>query len=454
MKKIMFIGIALLTFANYTYSQTVKLDTIYFDKNWVRISIPEFATFYRVYDANDISENRKLLRDYYITGELQKEGGYISMDKLDDKNTVFDGEYITYYKSGKIEQKGYLNRGVKEGEYTVYYENGLVKLHTNMKDGKANGILTQFNESGNMCSQIEMENDEPKFDYYILSNNDGCSCKMKISDNTPIWESPSLDEKKTDYRDGEAWSYYMKNGVTVTMTNKEVKDYGKWYQLSITIVNNSVIPVDFNPDDIKSSLKNKNGEVVDLEVLSSDQYLKKVKRSQKWNVFAKSLGESLAASSAGYSSSTTQTNTSYDGYVNSSGNAFAYGTGGFAYGNYNSNASFYGNTSSTTYTTSYDGAAAYQARIIASNRVADYENSLLKERSIKQEGYLRRTTIYPGSAISGYVNVKWMKGASMNVVIDINGAKYVFPWGLMSEQEEIQEERRNDRKNRDDMYNY
>ena len=38
---------------------------------------------------------------------------------------------------------------------------------------------------------------------------------------------------------------------------------------------------------------------------------------------------------AGYSSSTTQTNFSYNGYSDSFGNAYAYGSGGYAYGSCN-----------------------------------------------------------------------------------------------------------------------
>lgn len=40
------------------------------------------------------------------------------------------------------------------------------------------------------------------------------------------------------------------------------------------------------------------------------------------------IAEGLAAAGAGYSSSTTQTNSSYNGYSNSYGNAYAYGSGG------------------------------------------------------------------------------------------------------------------------------
>lgn len=411
-------------------AQKSSLDTLYYDKEWKGVSNRTFASFYRVLDLSDKSTSKKYFRDYYITGELQSEGGYISIDKADDKKSIFDGEWITYYKSGKVEQKGFRLNGIEQGEYTSYYENGLVKTHVTMLDGKANGILTQFNEDGGMCIQREMLNGEPKYDYYIVLDKDGYSSKISTKDNTPIWESPDLKEKKTEYRNGEAWPYYTKNGITVAMTNSLVKDYGKWYQISLIISNHSIAPIDFDPEKITSTLIKKNGREVVLEVYSSDQYMRKVRRRQNWDMILTGIGEGLAAAGAGYSQSTTSTSSSYNGYSNSYGNTYSYGTGGYASGGYSGAGSYHGNSTTTSTTVSYDAAAAYQAQIIASNRMANYENALLQDRAIKQKGYLRKTTIYPGESIQGYVNIKRVNGATMIVWVDINGAKYEFPWNV------------------------
>ena len=406
MKKFFLITVLTNVFVGFSYSQSVKLDTIYYDKDWKGVSSAAFATYYRVIEVKDNPNVRGSLRDYFITGELQTEGGYLSIDRNDDKNSVFDGEI------------------------TMYYKNGLVQSHVTKRNGKAEGIYTEFNETGDLCMQMEMHNDEPVYNYYVVSNKDGYSSKIRISDNTPIYESPSLSEKKVDYRDGAAWPYYTKNGIMVAMTNTQVKDYGKWFQISLIIANNSIAPIEFDPELITSSLQKTNGQIVALEVWSSDRYMRKVRRTQNWNMALAGIGEGLAAAGAGYSTSTTHTNSTYNGYSNSYGNAYAYGSGGYAYGSYNGYGSYHGNSSTTSRTTTYDGAAAYQAQVIASNRMANYENSLLNERAIKQEGYLRKTTIYPGDAISGYVNIKRISGSTMTVIVEINGAKYEFPWNI------------------------
>ena len=261
----------------------------------------------------------------------------------------------------------------------------------------------------------------------MLSNKDGYCSKISSVDNKPIWETPSLYEKKTDYKDGVAWPYYTANGILVAMTNTKVKDYGKWFQISLVIANHSIVPIDFDPELITSTLQKENGQEVALEVWSSDRYMKKVKRTNTWNMIGMGLAEGLAAAGAGYSTSTT--NSTFNGYSNSYGNAYAYGSNGSsAYGSYNDYGSYHGSTTSTT--TTYDGAAAYQAQVIASNRMANYENALNQDMAVKQEGYLRKTTIYPGQAVSGYVNIKRVKGNTMTVVVDINGAKYEFPWNI------------------------
>ena len=142
------------------------------------------------------------------------------------------------------------------------------------------------------------------------------------------------------------------------------------------------------------------------------------------------LSEGLAAAGAGYSSSTTTSNTNYRGNINSSGRAYASGSGGYAYGSYRGNTNYSGNSRTTSRTTSYNGAEAYRAQVIASERMNNYNNSLLQDRYTREEGYLKRTTIYPGETIVGYINIERKKGVSMNILVDIGGVKYEFPWNI------------------------
>ncbi len=236
-----------------------EIDTLYYDKDWKGVENKAFATYFRIIPTSTDSNFRKQFRDYYITGELQSEGGFITIDRYDDSKSIFDGQWTNYYKSGKVEQKGNRINGKQEGEYTKYKEDGLVSIHANFRNDKLHGIYTEFSEDGNLCIQVEYSNGEPLYDYYVVSNKDGFCSKMRLSDNQPIYETPSLNEKEVEYKDGEAWPYYNKNGIMIGMTNNEVRDYGKYFQIPIIIANNSMYPIEFEPNNITASLIDKKG---------------------------------------------------------------------------------------------------------------------------------------------------------------------------------------------------
>ena len=371
-----FLVVLLCSFACSLCSQTIKLDTIYYDKNWKGAANKAFATYFRVFEDKDKSAKTAHFRDYYITGELQGEGLYVSIDRKDDKNSVFDGEI------------------------TEYYKNGLISEHGTYINGKYEGLWTAFNEAGDVCTQVEMANGKPKYDYKVVSNKDGFSNKIRISDNTPIWESPTIDEKKTDFKDGAPWPYYIKNGLIVAMTNAKVKDYGKWYQISLVIGNHTTFPIEFDPDRITSFLEKPDGKVVDLEVWSSDRYMKRVRRTQNWNMAVTGFVNGLAAGAAGYAYTSTQIKNQQGAVVANSQSVF------------------------------YNGTAAFQAQMIANGPLEFQKNMLLQERANKEEGYLRKTTIHPGEVVCGYVNIERISGSMMTVVVDIHGAQYTFPWNI------------------------
>ncbi|WP_293668283.1 hypothetical protein [uncultured Parabacteroides sp.] len=430
MKRLLLLLVCILGVFSVYSQESTDVDTVYFDKDWKGVSSPKFASYYRVIEKNSDLKAPKHYRDYFLTGELQSEGLCLTMDKNDDRNSVFDGEFTIYYKNGKVKEKGNRIRGISDGEYTVYYENGLIATHADFKKGKLNGILTQFSEDGSLCKQIEYVDDKPAHDYYILSNAQGYACKYRIRDDKMISESPDPSEMKSEYKNGTPWQYYVKNGLMLALSNSQVKDYGKYFRITIVIANNSLSPIDFYPSNIKSHARDKKGKYIGLTVYSVEDYMKKVNRKQNWAAALNGLAEGLAASNAGYSSSTTNSSTYSSGTANVSGNAMAAGSGGWAVGSYSGTGSYSGSSYTSSTTTSYDGAAAYQAQVISSNRIAAYENALMNDRMVKEEGYLKQTTINPGEVISGYIHIERKKGETMNISVEINGATYKFPWSI------------------------
>ena len=111
----------------------------------------------------------------------------------------------------------------------------------------------------------------------------------------------------------------------------------------------------------------------------------------------------MAASKAGYSASSTQTNSSYSGATVSGAVGAAVGTNGATVGAAVGVSGYAGSLSTSSTTVGYNGAAAYQAELIASGRIAEYNNQMLQERQMKDEGYLKITTVNPGETI---INMK------------------------------------------------
>lgn len=444
-KSVLFI---LLIYCLPSFSQ--RIDTLYYDNNRKGVESKQFASFVRYASYAKDGNYKNRFRDYYITGELQAEGEFISIDKYDDKKSVLgirksyykngniesdctvvngNGKIILYYENGNKKDEYELENGVYNGIAINYFENGLIHTKGNFINGKLNGIAYEFTEKGDACSQIEFENGEYAKPYYTYSTQNGLVTKYKIADNSLYLEMPSINEKQTFHQKGDTWDYYMKNGLCVMVNASINKDYGKYFTLYIIITNNSVQPINFNPSLIVA-YKKKKDKTESLNVMKSEEYMAKVSRRQNWNMFFNALNESMAANKAGYSVSSTQTNSSYLGASVSSAAGAVVGTDGAAIGSAVGVSGYAGSTSTNSTTIAYNGAAAYQAELIASGRVADYNNQMLQERNMKNEGYLKITTINPGESISGYVNIQYKKGDELIVNIPINSVVYPFIWTI------------------------
>lgn len=406
-----------------------KLDTIYYDKNGEGIPTPAFATYYRVYSSNLIG-NKKRYRDFYLNGTLKSEGEYVSIDRDYDKNSIFDGECISYYPTGKMKEKKRLFNGVLHGEYTSYYESGLIELHTYFNYGKRDGINTYFDIETERCVQKLMKDDNPVYDYCIISDENGYVSKVRLSDQAVIWDSPQVSERKSFWSNDSHWNYYQINGILLAVTCSSVNDYGKWFRITVNVSNHSLVPFDFGCQNFAGYVRKKNGKEVRLDVYDANLFMHKVKSEQNGQLLAASIFEGLAAAAAGFSSSTSNSSTSYSGSSTSYGSASAYGTGGYAHASGYGSSTYSGRSNTVTHTTSYNGFAAYQASVIASNRIASMSDAMWQERNQRYEGYLKRTTIRPGETVSGYLNMMRQKGESLRLVVELYGAKYEFTWNL------------------------
>lgn len=406
-----------------------KVVTFYYDINWNVVAARSIAKFYRVATYPEKVTGKKLYRDYYITGELYGTGEFITIDKIADSKTVFDGECINYFKTGKKKSRTLYYNRERYGYAYEYSEDGAITKEGFYVDGKLSGSYTEYLENG-AFTKAEYLKGEPVYDYYMLHNSKGESFKMKFKDNTLIWEGLSINDLKKENLNGVNWQYYINNGLKIALTCTIIRDYGKWYRIDLRITNNSIVPVVFYPFQSSAYSVDKKNITTNLQVLSRDQYMQKVSTSQAWTALMVGIAEGFSTANAGYSTSTTKSFTTYNGGSNSNGTVSAYGNGGAAYGSYSSNSAYSGFEYSTSTTTSYNAAEAYRARVLSANRMAVFSNSQWQERQAKDQGYLESTNINPGETITGHIIVQRKPGVQVNFEMYLMGFNYLYPWSL------------------------
>ena len=166
------------------------------------------------------------------------------------------------------------------------------------------------------------------------------------------------------------------------------------------ITNHSLTPIEVTPEnDITAVAFDEQNMPTDLQVWSYDEYMKKVNRSQTWSAILMGVSEGLSTAGAGYSTSTTTVHSSHGG-------------------------------STSFRTTTYSPTAAAQANLASQQRIANFSQALHNERKIKQLGYLKKNTTYPGESVSGFIHIDCDKGLRLVVNVNIEGAEYLYEWGI------------------------
>src|SRR5215813_5771193 len=98
-------------------------EKIYYTKDWKPTTTAANAEYYRIISFDKDGKPTGMVRDYYITGELQWEGRLTYFDRTDDKRNVSDGTCTWYYKSGKKSSEVTFAAGRENGMRRLWNEN-------------------------------------------------------------------------------------------------------------------------------------------------------------------------------------------------------------------------------------------------------------------------------------------------------------------------------------------
>lgn len=124
--------------------------TEYFDEKWNRCEA-KFASYYRLITYSSPNTPLGVVKDYYITGELQSEQYPVYVNYEDESRTFLEGEQTFYHKNGKIKRKQQYYNNQLNGPSISYYEDGKVASEINFVYGIPNGDVIEYYPNGNIA---------------------------------------------------------------------------------------------------------------------------------------------------------------------------------------------------------------------------------------------------------------------------------------------------------------
>ncbi len=268
---------------------------------------------------------------------------------------------------------------------------------------------------------IENEAESTSFNFYdIIIHRDDTVDFINIDD---FVSSTPVKEHGMSVKDGNIVLYYKHKGISVAMTLTKDNTYGSYYQAWFNIQNFTGKNLLLSPSRITAkSILTSSDETKYLQVISYEEYMKKVRKKQNAQRFGVAFLNGLAASNAGYSYSTT--NASARSVTNTYGHAS--GRVGATSGYVSSRTTSYSTAYGRSTTRTYNAAAAYAAQQKANEQTTEYTNKQYEIKNRLSEGYLKENTLSNQTEYSGYINIQFMKTNNLTIEIPINGETYVF----------------------------
>ena len=200
--------------------------------------------------------------------------------------------------------------------------------------------------------------------------------------------------------EASGFRYFLNdNGIEVGVFFYVVREYGKYFKVELSVLNNSSNRVDFIPENIEVNV---NGDVRKKEKykqLSFEEYKLKAERRQ---AFQQGLVSGLQGFSEGMAGNTysTSTSTNWD-------NGYPHIT--------------------TTTTQSYSPALANIQRQQNQKNLNEMQEVGIEEMKFISEGYLKNHTIFPNTSLEGYILIPYhRKVTDIDLVVRIGNKEFDF----------------------------
>lgn len=169
----------------------------YFDEDWNRCK-PQQAAYYRLITYQSANKPKGIVKDYYITGELQSEQYPVFIDYKDEGKTFLEGKQTFYHKNGQVSKVVYYYNNHVNGPITEYYPDGSIESEANFIMDTPHGDMVQYYQNGKIASVSKYENGQLHNNKYLHITED---------------ENVLLVYNEDFARNHEAWEYRGQNGI-------------------------------------------------------------------------------------------------------------------------------------------------------------------------------------------------------------------------------------------------
>lgn len=171
--------------------------TEYFDENWNRCEAKN-ASYYRLITYTSPNKPKGVVKDYYITGELQSEQYPIYIDYEDDSRSFLEGTQTFYHKNGSIERKQQYYNNKLNGPAISYYNDGKIASEINFSHGVPDGDAIEYYPNGNIATVRKYNNG-------LLHNNK----YLYVTEDETVF----LVYDENFVRNRETWEFRGQNGI-------------------------------------------------------------------------------------------------------------------------------------------------------------------------------------------------------------------------------------------------
>lgn len=203
MKKILFTFFTCMSFLDLFAQKQV--DTIFYNEKWEKIMNADAASFYRV---GIIQDSLLSVKDYYINGKLQMEGGYIIKDSLKH------GDFKYFKDNGQLSSEGKYVKGNKEGKWISFHDNRQKSSDFNYLNDVMIGENTRYYEDGKLFAK-ELYLDDIEEVKTLMTQDTILLKSLLFFDD---YKKLSLEERLKSINgllNGKSY-YYYKNGVVAS----------------------------------------------------------------------------------------------------------------------------------------------------------------------------------------------------------------------------------------------